>query len=172
MIYGNSRQQLMEQYIGHAEDKTRQSRMHRHAGSQTGGINKPALVPCGRSNVGIPSDITDADGTLIRFVYQIGLQPSAGGYDMILTYDAAPATERSHGKINDISVRSNSQVVQAAMMKVGIKDGVIRLSESSAKYAIPIRPVGSLRLVEQRYVFYDVQKRIVGEIAAPYLSAE
>ena len=130
----------------------------------------PWFLADGRTS--IPSDITDADGTLIRFVYQIGLQPSAGGYDMILTYDAAPATERSHGKINDISVRSNSQVVQAAMMKVGIKDGVIRLSESSAKYAIPMSSVGSLRLVEQRYVFYDVQKRIVGEIAAPYLSAE
>ena len=81
---------------------------------------------------------------MIRFVYQMRLQPSAGGYDMILTYDAAPATERHHGKINDA-------------VKFRRKNRVHPIVGEFRQVRHPHIPVGSLRLVEQRYVFYDVK---------------
>jgi hypothetical protein len=173
LIYGNSRQQLMEHYIGHTDDHKRQGAC---TGQQvnlldtTNPGSPPWFMIDGRMS--IPSSEKDVDGTLIRFVYQVGLQPSSAGYDMVLAYDSAPATEKAHGRIQDITVRSNSQVVQSAMMAAGIKDGIIRLSESSARIVTGMKLTANPRLTEQRYIFYDANKQVVGEIAAPYLSSE
>jgi hypothetical protein len=173
LIYGNSRHSLMEHYIGHADDHSRQGGC---AGAQANAIDPsnasspPWVMLDGRTSV--PSNEQDVDGTLIRFVYQVGLEPSSDGYDLIFAYNSAPATEQSHGRIQDITVRSNSQVVRSAMMESGIKDGVIRLSEPSAKFVTRMRLSGKPRLAEQHYILFDVEKRPVGEIAAPYLSSE
>jgi hypothetical protein len=173
LIYGNSRQQLLEHYIGHADDQKRQGGC---TGQQANLLDTadssspPWFLIDGRMS--IPSSEKDIDGTLIRFVYQVGPQPSSDGYDMVLAYDSAPATEKAHGRIQDITVRSNSQVVQSAMMQAGIKDGVIRLSEASAKIITRMKLIANPHLAEQRYIFYDANRQVVGEIVAPYLSSE
>jgi hypothetical protein len=171
LIYGNSRQQLMEHYIGHNDDHNHQGACTEQQVTQLDTVGSPPwFMTDGRTSM--PSNVKDVDGTLIRFVYQIGLEPSSDGYNMILAYQSAPATERSHGNIRDITVRSNSQVVQSAMMRAGIKDGIVRLSEPSARIITPMKMTANPHLVEQRYVFYDVEKQVVGEIEAPYLSSE
>jgi hypothetical protein len=177
LVYGNSRQGKMVQYIGHQKDLSRagdcpgaQGKPEASASLLEENPDTPWFVADGRMSV--PSNREDVDGTLIRFVYQIGLAPDSGRYNMILAYRAAPASpDGFRGNIKDITIRPSSDSVRRALMSSGAQDGIIRLSEYEGSYEIPMELAPGSSLQEQRYGFYDVSRTLVGQIYAPFLAS-
>jgi hypothetical protein len=167
---------MMEQHIGHQNDLPRSMDQTDCRGgaraqlTQSNPTDEPWFLADGR--ISIPSDSNDVDGTLIRFVYEIGLLPSPSGYNMILAYDAAPVSEKFHGNITDINVLSNSSTVRAAITETGRKEGVVSLRKYADRIEIPMKLQKPYQPTQQRYVFHDIRGQIVGEIEAPFLSID
>ncbi|MCK1290330.1 hypothetical protein [Bradyrhizobium sp. 30] len=165
----------MEQYIGHQSDVQRAQDQPDCGGPRAQLIQleagkEPWFLADGR--ISIPSDSKDVDGTLIRFVYEIGLRKAPSGYEMIFSYDAAPVSEKFHGDIAAIKVLSNSPTVRAAIAETGHKEGIINLRKYSDRIEIPMKLKEPFQRSQQRYVFHDVRGEIVGEIEAPFLSID
>jgi hypothetical protein len=174
LIYGNSRQTMAVQYIGHDDDLARAKQEGcsgpRAQVTPVNQVEEPWFEADGR--ISVPSNSEDVDGTLIRFVYQIGLIPAAGGYRMLLAYEAAPVSlENFRGKIEAITIRPSVDSVRQGLIKSDHKDGLLSLSKYVDRFEIPMELRRPFSLREQQYGFYDINGKLVGEIDAPFLSS-
>jgi hypothetical protein len=184
LIYGNLRHAMRVHHIGHDSDLALAAKEN-CGGPQTAGPpadtkeatssvpEAPWFTADGR--ISIPSNLEDVDGTLIRFVYQIGLnQDSSSTYKMFFDYWAAPVSaEKFHGSIEALSVQPSDKNVQFALEKTGRKGGLINLSKYEDHFEIPMSIPSRRFLVQsQQYIFMDSNRKPVGEIYAPFLVPE
>jgi len=178
LMYGSYRKPIKVQFIGDLREAERakeegdcsQIRAQQAQADQFSG-ESPWFVADGR--ISMPSDSKDIKGTLIRFVYQVGMRPAPGGYEMTLSYRAGPVfPETFHGDITGIKLRSSLSLVSDAIRRSGRDggEGAIRLQRYEDVFALPMELPKPFALEEVRYGFFDLNGALVAEIHAPVLT--
>jgi hypothetical protein len=176
LIYGNSREVMKVEFLGHQNDvgdaskegdcASLRAQKSASLGATEGQSDDfPNFVVSGRTT--FPSNTSDVENTLIRFVYEVGLSPDKGNYNLLFNYAAAPVNPESFkGSIKDISIRPSDGVVSGAWKKAG-RSG--QLEDFKGSFATQMALPKQLKLVQQSYIIYDLKGVAVGEIPAPFL---
>jgi hypothetical protein len=175
LIYGNTREVMKVQFIGHHDDLVESGKegdcadlRAQQSASLVQSDAFPDFMVDGRMT--IPSNHADVANTLIRFVYEIGLRQDNHTYAMVFNYAAAPATADSFkGSINDLTIRPSSDVVNGAWEKVGLSGP---LKDLEGHFTIPLSLPKQYSLTQQEYVIYDKEGAAVGRIPAPFLAID
>jgi hypothetical protein len=182
LVYGNHRLTKKVEFMSHRNDLARASAEGDCSGLRPAALGgrrgassaqkgpSPSFLVGGR--ISVPSNGEDVEGTLIRFVYQIGLIPDGPDYRMLLAYQAAPVSPEFHGDIRRLTVRPSLAAVRESLMRIGYGDGIIQLDDYEGGFTSPMKLPEQYIIEEQQYGFYDAKGNPVGAIYAPFLSPE
>ena len=118
---------------------------------------------------GIPSDVENIEATMIRFVYQVGIEPAGDGYAIVLKYEAGGVSPEFKGNIADLTIRPGQQIREFALRSSDREP--IHLKEMSDTITIPMRKPKSFVLSTDSYSFLDRSGRLATEIEVPILRA-
>ena len=174
LIYGNNRHIMKAQFLGNVADSEKADKegdCSQLRGQQTASshLDKvPSFIVGGRAS--FPTDAKDPEHTLIRFVYDVGVQPEGTRYQALFRFAAAPTSPSTfRGDIKSITLRPTNRELREALMTSGSPDGIIQLGKYEGKFDVSLPIPKNFTLGQQTYSVFDRYGNMVGAISTPLL---